>query len=367
MFFVKRIARLRRLHANFTSRHPQPASVAINITGLCNLHCQFCERSRHPSGASLSLDRVIELLGLASSLDAPVYLGGGEPTLHPDFWAILEAAVSLRVELSVSTNGTGLGRLTAGQEVLLSRAVSNLLVSLDAGSAAEHDAIRGREGLFAEVEAYLRSPGAKPRLAIASVLRPDLANVSGILELAAVHRLPVVFQMMIVASNFPGLARLPGKSLAAEEMRNTAEAAGREVRELAVRARSLGVRTNLARIEDHLVAYYGRAGSRSYFGPDVLPRYVCSVPFQRMTVDEAGTIQPCVLLPGSPGLAGADPLRAWQIQAVAMRERLLAGEVFAPCSACACHTHDNYLGSLLRYPGANRAAWRRELQRKIRR
>jgi uncharacterized radical SAM superfamily Fe-S cluster-containing enzyme len=82
----------------------------VEITDNCNLNCPVCyaesgtHRQRHKP-----LDDVIRMLDaiVANEGEADVMqLSGGEPTLHPQFWAILDAARARPIRhVMVNTNG----------------------------------------------------------------------------------------------------------------------------------------------------------------------------------------------------------------------------------------------------------------------
>lgn len=82
----------------------------VEITDNCNLRCPICfaasgpERAAHkPLEASIAmLDAVVANEGTPDV----VQISGGEPTLHPDFFAIIEAARARPIRhLMVNTNG----------------------------------------------------------------------------------------------------------------------------------------------------------------------------------------------------------------------------------------------------------------------
>jgi uncharacterized radical SAM superfamily Fe-S cluster-containing enzyme len=82
----------------------------VEITDNCNLNCPVCyaesgtHRERHKP-----LDEVIRMLDavVANEGEADVMqLSGGEPTLHPQFWQILDAAKARPIKhVMVNTNG----------------------------------------------------------------------------------------------------------------------------------------------------------------------------------------------------------------------------------------------------------------------
>ncbi len=82
----------------------------IEITERCNLECPICYAESTPkSGAHRSLEQIEFMLDeLVKNEGKPdvVQLSGGEPTIHPEFWKILDLARSKPIKhLMINTNG----------------------------------------------------------------------------------------------------------------------------------------------------------------------------------------------------------------------------------------------------------------------
>jgi uncharacterized radical SAM superfamily Fe-S cluster-containing enzyme len=82
----------------------------IEITDNCNLRCPVCFAESGPENLRhRSLDEVIAMLDAVVVNEGEpdvVQISGGEPTLHPDFFAILDAARARPIRhLMVNTNG----------------------------------------------------------------------------------------------------------------------------------------------------------------------------------------------------------------------------------------------------------------------
>ncbi len=82
----------------------------IEVTDRCNLTCPTCYASSSPHhGRHRSLDEIRQMLeAIVASEGEPdvVQLSGGEPTIHPDFFAILDMAKAMPIKhLMVNTNG----------------------------------------------------------------------------------------------------------------------------------------------------------------------------------------------------------------------------------------------------------------------
>lgn len=92
--------------------HEQHACLSIvEVTDACNLRCPVCYAESGPerAGEHRSLDTVIAMLDAVVANEGEpdvVQISGGEPTLHPDFFAILDAARARPIRhLMVNTNG----------------------------------------------------------------------------------------------------------------------------------------------------------------------------------------------------------------------------------------------------------------------
>ncbi len=79
------------------------------ITTACNASCPFCfarSFTGQQPAATMTMARYLELLTLIrSSGGSEVRFAGGEPTLHPDFAAMITAAVEQELRITVLSNG----------------------------------------------------------------------------------------------------------------------------------------------------------------------------------------------------------------------------------------------------------------------
>lgn len=82
-----------------------PEMFFLDLTEKCNLNCVFCynKKTQRKHG---SIETIIEILTkMAKSGCKEVMYLGGEPTLHPNFWEILNYAESIGIEQSFISNG----------------------------------------------------------------------------------------------------------------------------------------------------------------------------------------------------------------------------------------------------------------------
>lgn len=87
----------------------------VEITDRCNLTCPTCYAGSSPTyGRHRTLDEVKKMLdAVVQNEKEPdvVQISGGEPTIHPDFFEILDYAKSLPIRhLMVNTNGIEIAR-----------------------------------------------------------------------------------------------------------------------------------------------------------------------------------------------------------------------------------------------------------------
>lgn len=94
----------------------------IEITDACNLSCPVCYAASAPGRRHRSLEQVIAMLDRVVANEREpdvVQISGGEPTIHPDFFAILDAARERPIRhLMVNTNGVRIARDRAFAERL---------------------------------------------------------------------------------------------------------------------------------------------------------------------------------------------------------------------------------------------------------
>jgi mycofactocin radical SAM maturase len=121
-----------------------PICLTWELTYACNLSCVHCLSSsgRRDPG---ELDTA-ECRALIDEFERMrvfyVNIGGGEPTIRPDFWELVDYATAHHVGVKFSTNGVAITpeiarRLAAGDYV-------DVQISLDGATAEVNDGIRGR-------------------------------------------------------------------------------------------------------------------------------------------------------------------------------------------------------------------------------
>ena len=97
------------------TEHEQHTCIALfEITTSCNLTCPVCFAHSAPGGEHVPLDQcryaIDELVRMEGEPEV-LQLSGGEPTIHPNFFEILDYAVAQPIEwVMVNTNGLRLAK-----------------------------------------------------------------------------------------------------------------------------------------------------------------------------------------------------------------------------------------------------------------
>ena len=124
-----------------------PICLTWELTYACNLSCVHCLSSsgrRDPRELTTAqCEAVIDELQAMQVFY--VNIGGGEPTVRPDFWHLLEYAVAHQVGVKFSTNGV---RITPDRAAFLAGTdYVDVQISLDGATAEVNDRVRG-EGSY---------------------------------------------------------------------------------------------------------------------------------------------------------------------------------------------------------------------------
>src|SRR5206468_1241322 len=132
-----------RLLDEFEHGLDAPICLTWELTYACNLSCVHCLSSsgrRDPRELSTA-----ECLAVIDELEQMqvfyVNIGGGEPTVRPDFWELVDYATAHHVEVKFSPNGIkitpDIARRLAGCDYVDGQ------ISLDGATEPVNDAVRG--------------------------------------------------------------------------------------------------------------------------------------------------------------------------------------------------------------------------------
>jgi [mycofactocin precursor peptide]-tyrosine decarboxylase / 3-amino-5-[(4-hydroxyphenyl)methyl]-4,4-dimethylpyrrolidin-2-one synthase len=120
-----------------------PICLTWELTYACNLSCVHClSSSGRRDPGELSTAECEALIDEFEQMQVfYVNIGGGEPTVRPDFWDLVDYAVAHRVGVKFSTNGIKItpevARRLAGSDYV------DVQISLDGATEQVNDAVRG--------------------------------------------------------------------------------------------------------------------------------------------------------------------------------------------------------------------------------
>src|SRR5580692_11214306 len=120
-----------------------PICLTWELTYACNLSCVHCLSSsgrRDPRELSTAECRAV-IDELERMQVFYVNIGGGEPTVRPDFWELLDYATAHHVGVKFSTNGVRISAKNARR--LAASDYVDVQISLDGANAEVNDAVRG--------------------------------------------------------------------------------------------------------------------------------------------------------------------------------------------------------------------------------
>jgi len=171
---------------------PPLGDLYVYVTDLCNCSCKHCWIVPTELAGRRSAEHFLSPDTFAAAVLEALPLGlrsvkwtGGEPTIHPDFGALLRIQKAHDLRGRLETNGL---EVTPDLARLLGECgVKHVSVSLDGSSPATHDAIRGVRGAHHRALLGVRNlvaAGFKPQL-IMSLMAENVGELEDLLALAA--------------------------------------------------------------------------------------------------------------------------------------------------------------------------------------
>lgn len=184
---------------------PLPRFVQIEPVGQCNLRCKMCaiqfRQDGPPHGPPAFMDETVfrRLIEEFGAIDELQLQGLGEPMMHPRFFEMVAFAANRGIRVSTNSNLTFLTVLRARRCV--ESGLGALHVSIDGAQPRTYESIRvGAKlpkvlrNLRRLMEAKHAASSATPQVRIVTVLmRRNLAELGGVVEIAAAHGVGEVF------------------------------------------------------------------------------------------------------------------------------------------------------------------------------
>ena len=120
--------------------------LTFHITDRCQLNCDHCLRDPGAKPQDLDVALITSVLDQARALFGARHVGltGGEPALHPEFYAIVDAIADRGYTWHVVSNGERFEQMLQrlDERPLRLQTMSLLNFSLDGATAETHDSIR---------------------------------------------------------------------------------------------------------------------------------------------------------------------------------------------------------------------------------
>jgi mycofactocin radical SAM maturase len=135
--------RVRSLVEEFQHGLDAPICLTWELTYACNLSCVHClSSSGRRDPRELSTDECKSVIDELQRMQVfYVNIGGGEPTVRPDFWELVDYATAHQVGVKFSTNGIKITPAVARR--LAASDYVDVQISLDGATATVNDAVRG--------------------------------------------------------------------------------------------------------------------------------------------------------------------------------------------------------------------------------
>jgi mycofactocin radical SAM maturase len=164
-----------------------PICLTWELTYACNLACRHCLSSsgrRDPQELSTAEAKAV-IDELQRMQVFYVNIGGGEPTIRPDFWELVDYATAHHVGVKFSTNGVRITPEVAAR--LAGSDYVDVQVSLDGATADVNDALRGAGSYAMAVRAManLAAAGFSGFKLSVVCTRHNLGQLDAFAELAA--------------------------------------------------------------------------------------------------------------------------------------------------------------------------------------
>jgi [mycofactocin precursor peptide]-tyrosine decarboxylase / 3-amino-5-[(4-hydroxyphenyl)methyl]-4,4-dimethylpyrrolidin-2-one synthase len=163
-----------------------PICLTWELTYACNLSCVHClSSSGRRDPRELSTQQCKAVIDELERMQVfYVNIGGGEPTVRPDFWELVDYATEHHVGVKFSTNGVRITPQVASK--LAASDYVDVQISLDGATAEVNDAVRGRGSFAMAVRALenLAAAGSKDAKISVVVTRHNVSQLDDFKVLA---------------------------------------------------------------------------------------------------------------------------------------------------------------------------------------
>lgn len=172
---------------------PPPARLDVEVTTRCQLSCAHCARTLNADRSGpvdMAPDLLERLLHEAEFAGEVVFVGLGEPLLHPELERLVGMAASQGLRTKVVTNGLAAdsGRL----ERLRDAGLQEVTFSVDSTDARRFADLRGGASLDVVLRHFKTVSSGLRKSIFATLSRANAADLAGLVELVRANGLPVL-------------------------------------------------------------------------------------------------------------------------------------------------------------------------------
>jgi MoaA/NifB/PqqE/SkfB family radical SAM enzyme len=160
-----------------------PYMAEFDITYQCNCRCRMCQRWNDPRPETLALSDYRRLAGEFREMAVhQISVAGGEPLMRKDVFDIIHTFARQGLSVNLCTNGMLLEKYSSR---VIDSGATCVTVSLDGATAESHDAIRGIQGSYNQIDrgirsilavAYSKRPVLRVRMTISSLNQHEIGT-----------------------------------------------------------------------------------------------------------------------------------------------------------------------------------------------
>lgn len=321
--------------------HALPLMV-LYLTEGCNSRCASCDIWRQVR-RDMPLALVDQLVSSAAELDVRwVLLSGGEAMQHPQWPEIARRFREVGAHVMLLTNGLLLRR----QAEAVAASVDEVVVSLDGGTAATYEALRGVDAFDLVLDGIrLARQNGLPVTTRTTIQRANFREMPTIIDLALNLDVNAASFLAVDVSSEQAFGPRSLTSdlsergaLNHEEWDELAEILDVLENEYAALFAAGRIAESPAKLRHSLLDYFGALLGRSTFSA---PR--CNAPHTSVVVEVDGRLRPCYFLPAFEHLRPTGHLAEGQTlaralngtTARALRQAYRRGQR-AECERCVC-------------------------------
>ena len=173
--------------------YSSPFKLYVDITDRCQLNCKHCLTKFLNKDNDIPIDTIQEIAEECKKLGIMhVKIGGGEPTLHPNFKEILQAFYDAGCYISMSTNGYSIDEKMAK---LLKEYNVKTTVSIEENEEI-NDSIRGKGHFNVAIEALKQLQEEEVNVNLRVTLTRDILDeeiIKEIINLGELYNTKVKF------------------------------------------------------------------------------------------------------------------------------------------------------------------------------